>query len=131
MPGPDGPWGDALVAAVTDGRVPATAVEDKVLRLLRLAARVGALAAAPAAPDPPPFSEDEIAGLLRRVAAAGFVLAANPRGVLPLRRESLRRVAVFGPNAAVARTLGGGSATVFPPYTVSPWRGCAPRSGPA
>ena len=34
-----------------------------------------------------------------------------------------RRVAVLGPNAAAARTLGGGSATVFPPYTVSPLEG--------
>jgi beta-glucosidase len=32
-------------------------------------------------------------------------------------------VAVIGPNAEVARTLGGGSATVFPPYTVSPLDG--------
>ena len=29
----------------------------------------------------------------------------------------------FGPNAEIARTLGGGSATVFPPYTVSPLEG--------
>jgi beta-glucosidase len=35
----------------------------------------------------------------------------------------LSRVAVLGPNAAAARTLGGGSATVFPPYTVSPLDG--------
>jgi len=40
-----------------------------------------------------------------------------------LERTALRRVAVLGPNAAVARTLGGGSATVFPPYTVSPLDG--------
>ncbi|MEV4017331.1 hypothetical protein AB0J35_43245 [Nonomuraea angiospora] len=40
MPGPDGPWGEALVAAVRDGRVPESAVDEKVLRL---AARVGAL----------------------------------------------------------------------------------------
>ncbi|HXZ72473.1 MAG TPA: glycoside hydrolase family 3 C-terminal domain-containing protein, partial [Streptosporangiaceae bacterium] len=33
------------------------------------------------------------------------------------------QVAVIGPNAEVARTLGGGSATVFPPYTVSPLDG--------
>ncbi|MGA8720558.1 MAG: glycoside hydrolase family 3 C-terminal domain-containing protein, partial [Solirubrobacteraceae bacterium] len=35
----------------------------------------------------------------------------------------LERVAVIGPNAAAARTLGGGSATVLPPYTVSPLEG--------
>ncbi|HEV2892714.1 MAG TPA: glycoside hydrolase family 3 C-terminal domain-containing protein, partial [Actinomycetota bacterium] len=43
MPGPDGPWGDDLVAAVRDGSIPETAVDDKVRRLLRLALRVGAL----------------------------------------------------------------------------------------
>lgn len=43
MPGPEGPWGDALLAAVEQGRVPVSVVDDKVLRTLRLAARVGAL----------------------------------------------------------------------------------------
>jgi beta-glucosidase len=43
--------------------------------------------------------------------------------VLPLEAARLRRVAVLGPNAAVPRTLGGGSATVFPPYAVSPLAG--------
>src|SRR5689334_22951430 len=32
MPGPSGPWGDALVEAVRDGRVSESAVDDKVLR---------------------------------------------------------------------------------------------------
>ncbi|WP_307874004.1 glycoside hydrolase family 3 N-terminal domain-containing protein, partial [Frankia sp. AgB1.9] len=49
MPGPFGPWGPALVAAVESGEVPAELVEDKARRLLRLAARVGALT--DAAPD--------------------------------------------------------------------------------
>ena len=49
--------------------------------------------------------------------------ARNQRGVLPLERSRLRRVAVIGPNAASARTLGGGSATVFAPYSVSPLDG--------
>jgi beta-glucosidase len=44
-------------------------------------------------------------------------------GVLPLQRSSLRQVAVIGPNAATARTLGGGSATVFPSYVISPLQG--------
>src|SRR4051794_21392179 len=46
MPGPDGPWGDALVAAVRSGSVAEAAIDDKVLRILRLAARVGALSEA-------------------------------------------------------------------------------------
>jgi beta-glucosidase len=39
-------------------------------------------------------------------------------------------VAVLGPNAVEARTLGGGSATVFPPYTVSPVTGLHTALGP-
>src|SRR5829696_4171720 len=124
MPGPTGPWGEALVAAVRDGRVEEAAVDDKVLRLLRLAARVGALdGVEPSAPHAEPWSDSDVATELRATAAASFVLARNDGPLLPLDRSSLRRVAVLGLNAAVARTLGGGSATVFPPYTVAPLDG--------
>jgi len=118
MPGPSGPWGDALVAAVRDGRVSEAVVDDKVLRILRLASRVGALGDAAAAP--PTF---DVPAELRATAAASFVLARNHGTLLPLNGPTLTRVAVIGPNAAVARTLGGGSATVFPAYTVSPLDG--------
>ena len=57
----------------------------------------------------------EVAAELRATAAAGVrARAQRRRSLLPLDRTALRRVAVLGPNAAVARTLGGGSATVFP-----------------
>jgi beta-glucosidase len=124
MPGPDSPWGDALVAAVRAGRVSAEAVDDKVLRLLLLAARVGALdGIEPAAPKAKPWSDQAMAAEVRGAAAAGFVLARHADDLLPLDPAALRTVAVVGPNAAVARSLGGGSATVLPPYTVSPLDG--------
>src|SRR4051794_28020719 len=130
MPGPTGPWGDALVEAVRAGRVSERAIDDKVLRILRLAARVGALeGVAPAAPPPRPWADADVAAELRATAAAGFVLVRNQAAasesaaLLPLESSTLRRLAVIGPNAADARTLGGGSATVFPPYTVSPLDG--------
>jgi beta-glucosidase len=128
MPGPDGPWGDRLVAAVRDGRVSEAAIDAKVVRLLRLAGRVGVLdgVAPPPGPDAP-----DIPAQLRATAAAGFVLVRNEGPLLPLERTQLRSVAVIGPNAAVARTLGGGSATVFPPYTVSPLEGLRAALGPS
>src|SRR4051794_21488667 len=52
MPGPYGPWGDALVAAVRAGGVSEAAIDDKVLRLLRLAERVGVLEGTSPAPVP-------------------------------------------------------------------------------
>lgn len=126
MPGPTGPWGDALLAAVRAGRVPAAAVDRKARRILRLAARIGALDGATPRPDvPPPPAPDAppVRALLREAVAAGVVLLRAQGGVLPLDRTALRRVAVIGPNAAVARVQGGGSAAVAPPYTVSPLDG--------
>jgi beta-glucosidase len=124
MPGPHGPWGGELVGAVRDGRVPQAAVDDKVRRLLRLAARVGALRGVdPAAPAPDRPAAGEVAALLRTAAAAGSVLVRNHAATLPLAADELRRVAVVGPNAAVARTQGGGSVRVTPDHVVSPLDG--------
>jgi beta-glucosidase len=122
MPGPAkrfGPWGGALLEAVRAGRVDQALVDDKVVRILRLAGRVGGLdGAVPASPAPVDIPRE-----LRATAAASFVLARNERSLLPLDRSGLGRVALIGPNAEIARTLGGGSATVYPPYTVSPLDG--------
>ncbi|WP_437895387.1 beta-glucosidase [Sorangium sp. So ce124] len=124
MPGPGGPWGQALVAAVRRGAVPEKAIDDKVRRLLRLAARVGALeGVAPAAPVPAPLSGAEAGTLAREAAAAGMVLVRNQGDALPLDAASLRRIAVIGPNAAAGRIQGGGSASVHPHYAVSPLDG--------
>ena len=142
MPGPSGPWGPALAEAVRQGLVSEAALDDKVLRLLRLAERVGALdhgarhrVIEPDRADEPdraaePWPDDRAREALRSTAAAGFVLARNEVSLLPLDVRSLRRVAVLGPNAAVPRTLGGGSATVFPPYRVSPLDGLRAALGP-
>jgi beta-glucosidase len=136
MPGPAsryGPWGEALLEAVGKGTVDEALIDDKVVRILRLAARVGALEDVPVPAGPPLAAPDSVAVAqeLRAAAAAGFVLARND-GLLPLRRSGSAgwpgfdrrlRLAVIGPNAEVARTMGGGSATVFPPYTISPLDG--------
>jgi beta-glucosidase len=133
MPGPDGPWGDALVEAVRAGRIPAEAVAEKVRRLLRLAHRVGALASpdrdgatgAPEGTDVPAAagSGPEAPGvgpagvrLAREAEARAVVLVAND-GILPL--GDVATVAVIGQHAAEPRTQGGGSATVIPEATVS------------
>jgi beta-glucosidase len=123
MPGPESPWTEGLLEAVRSGQISESAVDGHVLRILRLAARVGALdGLEPATPPARRWSEEELSSELRASSAAGMVLIKND-GTLPLQASSLRQVAVIGPNAATARTLGGGSATVFPPYVVSPLDG--------
>ena len=54
MPGPTGPWGPALVAAVESGEVDEAVIDDHLRRLLLLASRVGALdSPAPGGPTCP------------------------------------------------------------------------------
>ncbi len=123
MPGPGGPWGDALLAAVRAGQVPEAAIDEKVRRMLRLAARVGALEGVPAATavaTRPP--QAEVSALVRRASAAGSVLLAND-GILPLDPAAIRRIAVLGPMAAVAPGQGGGSANLRPDYAITPLDG--------
>ena len=123
MPGPESPWTEWLLDAVRSGEISESAVDGHVLRLLRLAARVGALDGLDAATPPARrWSEEELSAELRASSAAGMVLIKNDGG-LPLAASSLKQIAVIGPNAATARTLGGGSATVFPSYVISPLQG--------
>ena len=120
MPGPDGPWGDALLVAVRRGEVTEAAIDAKVRRLLRLAARVGALegvAPATAVATRPP--QAAVSALVRRASAAGSVLLGND-GILPLAAGGLRRLAVLGPNAAVPPSQGGGSANLRADYAITP-----------
>jgi beta-glucosidase len=124
MPAAGSPWGDRLVAAVRDGSVPAAVVDEQVRRVLRLAARVGALARAPEAvpPGSRPGPIDGVA-LAAEIGIRSFVLAANRDRMLPLDPAGLNSVAVIGALARDARVLGGGSATVFPEHVISPLRG--------
>ena len=123
MPGPESPWTEWLLDEVQSGKISESAIDGHVLRILRLAARVGALDGLEAATPPAQrWRDQELSSELRAAAAAGMVLIKND-GLLPLDMSSLKQVALIGPNAATARTLGGGSATVFPPYVVSPLDG--------
>ncbi|KAF2414905.1 glycosyl hydrolase [Microbacterium sp. B35-04] len=125
MPGPAPAWAD-LVATIRDGHLNEADLDRKVLRLLLLAERVGALGdAAPI--EPAPLDGPRFA---RAAAIEGTVLLRN-EGVLPLDAASLGRVAVIGQNAREARTQGGGSATVIPEAVVSPLdaiRGAVPEA---
>jgi beta-glucosidase len=120
MPGPDGPWGAALVAAVHAGEIAESAIDRKVVRVLTLAARVGALEGFEPSGRLPASPEDGVS-FARAAASAGSVLVVND-GILPL-DPAVKRIAVIGHNATLARTMGGGSATVIPERVVSPLEG--------
>jgi beta-glucosidase len=144
MPGPEGPWGPALAEAVARGAVPESEIDDKVLRLLRVADLVGALdgvaarngSSAPAAAGDPELDGDGSAhhngvvprpgphadrGALRDAAAASFVLLRNSAATLPLGRVG--SIALIGPNAVDPQFQGRGSAEVGLAVQVSPVEG--------
>ncbi|MGA9595511.1 MAG: glycoside hydrolase family 3 C-terminal domain-containing protein, partial [Acidimicrobiia bacterium] len=124
MPGPDGPWGQALVDAVLSGKIPEETIDRKVRRNLLLAARVGGLESVGGAPATPAATDGKV--FAREAAIAGSVLVKN-NGILPLAPEST--VALIGHNATMARVLGGGSATVIPEHVVSALEGLATAVG--
>lgn len=120
MPGPTGPWGERLVEAVRDGSISEAVIDRKVLRILVLAARVGALAGV--RPLSAPDSAVDGRMLARELASAGTVLLKNT-GLLPLQPSAIAKIAVIGQSAAAPRIQGGGSATVMPERIVSPLTG--------
>src|SRR5499425_1126080 len=151
MPGPHGPWGEDLARAVLDGAVPESDIDDKLARILRLARRVGALAAPDGNPDPVPAPRPgqdpgtavdgaparglrpsgnggpaggraglADADLVRRAAAASFVLLRNEGPVLPFDAGTVGSIALIGPNAVHPVIQGGGSAVVAPAAVSTP-----------
>ncbi|MGY1842623.1 beta-glucosidase [Modestobacter sp. SYSU DS0875] len=118
MPGPVGPWGDALVAAVSAGEVAERVVDEHLHRLLLLAERVGALRAPrPVAAELPRPDSDLRREQLTRLAAQGMTLVRNERATLPLERGTT--VALIGRHAIDTVCMGGGSAQVRAVHQVS------------
>ncbi len=118
MPGPGGPWGESLVAAVLTGEVQESVVDDHVARLLRLAERVGALGAERTYPKDLPAPDSAIRKeQLTRLAAQGMTVLTNRHNTLPLQRS--QTVALIGRHAIETIDMGGGSAQVNPPYQTS------------
>jgi beta-glucosidase len=126
MPGPAGPWGDQLVAAVRSGAVAEATIDDHLSRLLRLAGRVGALHGIPperaaalgpvVEPGSPPMRLS-----LRNLATNGMVLLKG-QDILPLQSSLITEdspLLVIGRHAVETTLQGGGSASVRPPHQIS------------
>ena len=121
MPGPDSPWVTGLAEAVRAGQIAEDIIDEKVLRLLEVARRVGKLdppdGAPPAGTGPARLADP---ALLRKVAAASFVLLRNEQSALPFDPASIGSIALIGPNAVHPVIQGGGSAAVHPAVISAP-----------
>ncbi|MGE5126218.1 MAG: glycoside hydrolase family 3 protein [Betaproteobacteria bacterium] len=125
---PDGQFLNAakVKAALASGELKEAVIDEAVRRQLRVQVSLGWL-------DKPldkgALDTPAHRALDREAAAEGMVLLKNTGGLLPLDRTRLKTVAVLGPNAAFARTGGGGSAFVSPIYAVTPLDGIKAKLG--
>lgn len=128
MPGPVRNRGDKLIAAVEAGEVPEDVVREAAYRMLKLFERVGALVPGFVLPEETADDRPQTRRLIRQAGVEAMVLLKND-AALPIDADAISKVAVIGPNAKVARIMGGGSAQLNPHYAISPWDGLADALG--
>ncbi|GAA2616842.1 glycoside hydrolase family 3 C-terminal domain-containing protein [Paractinoplanes durhamensis] len=105
MPGPDDAGDQALIDAVTTGRLDATTLATSADRVAKLVAK--SLVATKTT-----YDADAHHALAREIAARGIVLLKNDDDILPLRAG--QRIAVIGESARTPRYQGGGSSQITP-----------------
>ncbi|KAJ5464998.1 beta-glucosidase I [Penicillium daleae] len=125
MPGKTRWRGEALAHAVSSNKIPQFKLDERVRNVLNLVNRVDPLGI-PEGAEEKALNRPEDQALMRRAAAESVVLLKNEGGALPLKKDG--SVLVIGPNAKIASYCGGGSASLAPYYTVSPFDGVAAKS---
>ncbi|KAH8809202.1 glycoside hydrolase superfamily [Xylogone sp. PMI_703] len=128
MPGPSKWRGQLITHSLMAKTLSPVTLDERVRNILNLISRVGQTGVPQNAPE---GSRDvpETAALLRKIAGESVVLLKNERNVLPLNKT--KTVAVIGPNAKMAAYCGGGSASLLPYYTVTPFDGISSKTGPS
>jgi len=130
MPGPPVWRGEKLLRAFQAGEVDEATIDQSVRRLLGIIVKSGAFEDAADRPERA-VDKPEHRALARQAAAEGMVLLKNEGNLLPLSTEQIKSLAIIGPNAKVARIMGGGSSHVNPHYAVTPFDGILNRVGDA
>jgi beta-glucosidase len=130
MPGPPVWRGEKLLRAFQAGEVDEATIDQRVRRLLGIIIKSGAFEDAADRPERA-VDQPEHRALARQAAAEGIVLLKNEGNVLPLSTDKVKSLAIIGPNARVARIMGGGSSHVTPHYAVTPFDGIVNKVGDA
>jgi beta-glucosidase len=114
-------FGEKLLVAVRDGRIPESVIDTACRRILRVWLAITE-ATDPQAYDPGMVAQSSHRALALEAAEKSAVLLAND-GVLPLDPGKLQTIAVLGRLAALENTGDYGSSRVQPPYVVTPLKG--------
>ena len=113
-----------LKRALRDGQIDVGDLNSVLRPLLKLYLKIsenGNMVVEPA----PKLESAKNRKISRRIAEEGIVLLRNEKKLLPLDANSIRSIAVLGPNAKkkMGRPLYGGSSAVWPPYEITPLAG--------
>ena len=146
MPGPSRWRGDVLSHALAANKVKFHVLDQRVRTVLKFIKRAVATGVPENAVEKA-GNTPKTAKLLRRLAADSIVLMKNDNNILPLNKEKtvnspstevlsgeanrldLVQTAVIGPSAKIAAFSGGGSASLMPYYSVTPFAGILAKVG--
>jgi len=114
-------YGELLLAAVRDGEVPESVLDDAVRRMLRKKLQHGL--DQPSNLDESVLANDDHLALAREAAVEGSVLLKNEASALPLDMSALENIAVVGLLADTPNTGDNGSSNTKPAFVVTPLQG--------
>jgi beta-glucosidase len=129
MPGGEFATVDKLKAALKDGSLTQSAVDDSVKRILRTVIRVGLLDNPPK-PDAKIVNSPKHQRLALEVARQSIVLLKNENALLPLNRTKIHSIALIGDSADKLQVGAEGSPAVTPFFTIQIVDGVKKLAGP-
>ncbi|RAW00060.1 glycoside hydrolase family 3 C-terminal domain-containing protein [Pseudochryseolinea flava] len=110
--------GDTVVSLVNSGKVDVKIIDDKVRRILRMMYKTNMFGKRQSGA----FNTKEHQATALKIAEEAIVLLKNDN-ILPLKRESVKTIAVIGANATRKHAGAGGSSQVNAKYEVTPLEG--------
>jgi beta-glucosidase len=126
-------YADETKSALKDGSITEAEIDELLRPKFRVTIRLGLLDPAEMVPysaikdSPEPWNTDKDKDVSKKIALESVVLLKNEKDFLPLKKESIKSIAVIGPLAdTIAWDWYGGT----PPYKVTPLDGIKAAVGP-
>lgn len=114
---------DNVIKAIERNEINISTIDKKVERILAIIVKLGLLDTAEWKENNSLINSEENRKIAYEVSKASIVLLKNKDSILPIKTEKVKKIAVIGPAAQIARTGGGGSSLVSPINPVSPFEG--------
>ncbi|MDR3220309.1 MAG: glycoside hydrolase family 3 C-terminal domain-containing protein [Dysgonamonadaceae bacterium] len=112
-------FANPLLEKIKKGEISETEIDKKVRNILRLVFRTTMNRNRPFGS----FATPEHSKIARQIAEEGIVLLKNKNNILPIDKNSVKKILVVGENAIKMMTVGGGSSQLKAKYEISPLEG--------